>query len=453
MESFTPLTVLCSVVCLAYAARGIFIIGRVRWIPITVLLGAMVALRCGVAIPFQSLFENVVDFSTVAMERAAIAMLIFATVGAVAQEFVYRSFRRRKSKGVTSLLNVNVLVGCAIFFWGLAMLGHVYFLFIKRNIDFLPTALGSFANPDDHYAYRAYFGKLVYNARVGQWVSYLSLFILTPIALVLLGAAYHLRNSLLLAVLAIFLVGIAPVAAIIHGQRSILVILAVISLLSGALALKGNKLQELLLDKRVFLYGSAFFVGINLLGGVIYSITNRTAFGESMTMMIVRVFVVPAVTPNFIYELFPEQFDYRGLAGCFKMLDRLAETSDITFGDLAMALQGVSSNANSTFIAVGYSGLGFFGVFLISVVTLAMAVSLDRLLQEESTVVRLVVLFVSLDPIQALTSDHLHTGVFSRGYFVSALVLIACFRVATLRAAKCVAVQRAEGVPTIGEMQ
>jgi hypothetical protein len=154
---------------------------------------------------------------------------------------------------------------------------------------------------------------------------------------------------------------------------------------------------------------------------------------DAVLMFFNRVFVVPAVTPNFIYELVPEQFDFRGFRECFFMKDRLAVTSDVTYGDLSMALQGVSSNVNSCAVAVGYSGLGFFGAALVSVVIVGMAVALDMFLLREPPLMRIAALLITLDAIQVLTSESLEGAVFSRGYVVCALVLIACFRLSRSR--------------------
>jgi hypothetical protein len=429
MQSLTPFTVAAGVVALACCFRSVMIVRQLQWIPITVVLGLSLLLRVTVAIPIQDFFPVLVDFSEVAKNRAAICMMIFAAVFVVGQELVFGAARRRQhlfpdATGYTA----EKLLFFAAAFWGIAMLGHLYFLFLKQNVEFFPTAIRSFADPDDHYGYRAYFTQIVYDARRGQWVSYMAMFIFSPLALVLLASAYLIRPSRLTAILWLSLVLVTPFVQVIHGQRSPLVLFTGLALLSFLYARRGHDLQRILLSKKLYGYGALLTLVALFLGAGIYTVSDKMGALDAILMFFNRVFVVPAVTPNFIYELIPEQFDFRGLRACFFMKDRMAVTSDVTYGDLSMALQGVSSNVNSCAVAVGYSGLGFVGAAVISVITVGMAVALDILLLREPPLMRIAALLITLDPIQVLTSESLEGSIFSRGYVISALVLIACFR-------------------------
>jgi hypothetical protein len=433
MQSLSLYTLAASIVGLMCCLRGVIILRRVQWIPITVVLGLSLILRVTLAIPVQDFFPSVVDFSLVAKERAAISMLIFAIALAIGQEVLLLVAMRRDRAYETRVYNSDRILLFAIAFWGISMLGHLYFLFFKQNIEFFPTAIRSFADPDDHYGYRAYFTQIVYDARRGQWVSYMAMFLFSPIALLLISTAYLIKRSRLAVALWISLVVVTPFVQIIHGQRSPLVLFFGLAILSILYARRGHEVQRILLSKKLYGYGALLTLVALFLGAGIYTVSDKMGALDAILMFFNRVFVVPAVTPNFIYELFPEQFDFRGFRECFFMKDRLAITSDVTYGDLSMALQGVSSNVNSCAVAVGYSGLGFLGAAVISVMTVGMAVALDMLLLREPPLMRIAALLITLDPIQVLTSESLEGSIFSRGYVISALVLIACFRLSRSR--------------------
>jgi hypothetical protein len=434
MQSLTPYTIAAGIVALVCCLRSVMIVRQLQWIPITVVLGLSLLLRVTMAIPIQDFFPVLVEFSEVAKNRAAICMLIFAAVFVVGQELMFSAARRRQNQiPNASGYTADKLLFFAAAFWGIAMLGHVYFLFVKQNVEFFPTAIRSFADPDDHYGYRAYFTQIVYDARRGQWVSYMAMFLFSPLALVLLASAYLIQRSRSAAVLWVSLVLVTPFVQIIHGQRSPLVLFSALAILSFLYARRGHDLQRILLSKKLYGYGALLTLVALFLGAGIYTVSDKMGALDAVLMFFNRVFVVPAVTPNFIYELVPEQFDFRGFRECFFMKDRLAVTSDVTYGDLSMALQGVSSNVNSCAVAVGYSGLGFFGAALVSVVIVGMAVALDMFLLREPPLMRIAALLITLDAIQVLTSESLEGAVFSRGYVVCALVLIACFRLSRSR--------------------
>jgi len=428
MQSLTPLTVAAGICALLCCLRSVAIIRKIRWIPITVFLGLSVLSRTTIAIPIQDFFLGIVDFSVVAKNRAAICMLAFTACIAVGQEIVFWWARRhREDRRENVVYDAGRLMVFASAFWCLAMFGHFYFLVLKQNLEFLPTALGSFGDPDDHYGYRAYFTQLVYDARRGQWVSYMSMFLFTPLALVLLSAVYLLRQNFIPATLWLSLVLVTPAVQVIHGQRSPLVIFVGLVVLSLMYARRGHQVQRILLSKKLYAYGFAIVALALFLGASVYVISDNMGAIEALTMFFNRVFVVPAVTPNFIYELIPEQFDFRGLYECFFMKDRHAVTSDVTYGDLSMALQGVSSNVNSCAVAVGYSGLGYFGAAMVSVAMVGISCILDFILVRKPTILRIAALIISFDGIQVLTSESLEGAVFSRGYGICALIVLACF--------------------------
>jgi hypothetical protein len=428
MQSLTPYTLAAGVMALICCFRSVAIIRQLQWIPITAVLGLSLLLRTTLAIPIQDLFPVFVDFSDVAKNRAAVSMLIFAAVFMAGQEIMFAASRRQRQVPDASGYTADKLLFFAALFWGIAMLGHVYFLFIKQNIEFFPTAIRSFADPEDHYGYRAYFTQMVYDARRGQWVSYMAMFLFSPLALVLLASAYLIRKSRVALVLWVSLVVVTPFVQIIHGQRSPLVLFSALAILSFLYARKGHDLHRILLSKKLYGYAALLTFVALALGAGVYTVSDKMGPLDAIVMFFNRVFVVPAVTPNFIYELIPDQFDFRGLRQCLFMKDRFAVTSDVTYGDLSMALQGVSSNVNSCAVAVGYSGLGFLGAALVSIMIVGMAVVLDLLLLREPPIMRIAALLISLDPIQVLTSESMEGAVFSRGYVVCGLILIACFR-------------------------
>jgi hypothetical protein len=435
MDSLTLFPVLCGLFSLLVIFRSVHLIRRQGWISVTAFMAIMMLSRTAIGVPLQDFFVlpvQDVKFSGVAMTRSAICMLIFAIIVAIGQEIVARMSGRIRPSSEESY-DSSRLFAMGVCFWLVAMAGQIYFLFVKGNISMFPTALRGFGDPEDHYSYRAYATSVLDNAGLGQSAHYLGLFIFTPIALVLLASAYLFSKNTAALLLWIVLVLATPVPIIINGQRSPLVVSGAWALLTLGFALYGHKVHAILLTRRLYLSLIAVFVIVVALGSGVYLFTNKAGILESVLMMIDRLFIVPAVTPNYIYELIPEQFNFRGFTGVFYMPNRHADVTEITYGDLSVAITGFSSNVNSHAIAVGYSGLGYLGAFLISLVLVGTAVLSDRLLVREALLIRAAAFIVTLDPLQVLTSEGFWDAVINRTYIISTLVIIFAFRLSSRR--------------------
>src|SRR5690606_23875859 len=105
---------------------------------------------------------------------------------------------------------------------------------------------------------------------------------------------------------------------------------------------------------------------IGLIGGIILYIVN---FGLSLPTAIIsvfaRLFVIPGVTETNYFAVFLNYYEYRGLTKIFNIPLREAN-NDVSIYDVAYMAIGDYFSSNASFLAVAWSGFGYVGVVIIS---------------------------------------------------------------------------------------
>lgn len=106
-------------------------------------------------------------------------------------------------------------------------------------------------------------------------------------------------------------------------------------------------------------------VAIFLLSSIFYYVTQGESFAISMKKVILRIIVTPAASAHLWYIAFPAGLPFQGISNVFLIQPPTAnDSSAITIQDIAFETTGGSFSANASFLAMGWSGLGYIGVFL-----------------------------------------------------------------------------------------
>jgi hypothetical protein len=122
----------------------------------------------------------------------------------------------------------------------------------------------------------------------------------------------------------------------------------------------------------------SLFVG--LVGAIVLYVIN---FGQSLASAIeatlMRIFIIPGAIENYYFAVFPQIYKYRGIFRIFYIpLGLLTVNNDFSIYDVARAITGTGSSTNASFIAVAWSGAGYLGVFLVSVILVFIFVFVDK---------------------------------------------------------------------------
>jgi|GEM_PF-6709021 len=120
-------------------------------------------------------------------------------------------------------------------------------------------------------------------------------------------------------------------------------------------------------------------VVVFLLSSFFYYVTQGESFVISMQKVILRIFVTPAATAHLWYIAFPARFPFQGISNVFLIRSPTAnDGSAITIQDIAFETTGSVFSANASFLAMGWSGLGYIGIFLGIIAFLSFLRIMDR---------------------------------------------------------------------------
>jgi hypothetical protein len=155
-------------------------------------------------------------------------------------------------------------------------------------------------------------------------------------------------------------------------------------------------------------------------------------FGQSVVAAIQAVFarllVIPGATETNYFYVFPDIYFFRGIdrillinLGHFPVLD------DITIFDVAVAATGDRFSSNASFLAVAWSGAGFWGVALASIILVGVLIALDRFLLSVDNRVYIVLVALTVQSFLGLSSgsllDYIHWG----GFIIPLAILIVVY--------------------------
>ena len=202
------------------------------------------------------------------------------------------------------------------------------------------------------------------------------------------------------------------------------VVLTIIIYVMVALVSKSDakRLYAAIRSKRVLIW---IFVAAFFLVALSYFVNYGQSAALSVGSALLRLFLVPCYTETNYFVIFPDTFPYRGLGHVFSMtLGQWGETSDVTIYDVALAISGTKYSANASVVAIAWSGIGYVGIALVSLILTVLLVALDRNLARYDTTTRALTLVLSLGSMLAIVSGGLMDYLSSGGVLLPGLLLI-----------------------------
>jgi hypothetical protein len=239
------------------------------------------------------------------------------------------------------------------------------------------------------------------------------------LVLILLAYLFYKTKNLIYIAL-IVLQSIPPllVAGILAHKSYLLVALAAPVIALGIWKLKGYSAAIILSVIAII-----FVIG----GTAVFHATLNSTVGVAVGELFTRVFLVPAFTPLFYYEVVPDALPFRGLLQSLYIYHVQAPAWDYSIYDVAHHATGKPYGANAHFLAVGFTGAGFGGVFMVAMLCLALVVSFDYFLIELEPSHRLVAICCSGFGFISIISINL-LGAFENGFLLGSLVFYALCR-------------------------
>src|SRR5687768_570488 len=159
------------------------------------------------------------------------------------------------------------------------------------------------------------------------------------------------------------------------------------------------------------------FLFFSLGGIIIFQAATGLDFAGALTEFFIRLVIVPAYVATFYFEVVPDALPFRGFAEMLYIYNSAAPVGDYSVHDVAMAATGRVYGTNAHFIAVAYTGLGFFGVFLLSIVALAAVFEVDRRLLQMEKTHRIAAIVISAPAFIGITSAHF-LGAIENGFII-----------------------------------
>ena len=184
--------------------------------------------------------------------------------------------------------------------------------------------------------------------------------------------------------------------------------------------------------KTVFLY----FLIITIIGGLIFYMINfGTSPFASLVSVFARVFIIPSATETNYFVTFPAIHDFRGIYKIINitLLSKFQlDYSDLTIYDVAYAATGDRFSSNASFIAVAWSGAGYFGVFIVSILFSLALLVIDKKFINIDNYFYLGTLILTAPALFILVSSSIF-GYISYGGLVIPMIIIIIDRISRVK--------------------
>lgn len=165
----------------------------------------------------------------------------------------------------------------------------------------------------------------------------------------------------------------------------------------------------------------AFMTGI--IGGILlYAVNFGLPFKEATLSLIARIFIIPGATETNFFAVFPEYFDYRGILKIFAIPLRYS-SNDISIYQVAYAALGDRSSSNASFLAVAWSGYGYIGIFIISIIFISLILLIDYCIRNVDICIFYATLAISSYSILGLISGSFSDFI-NKGGLVAFIIII-----------------------------
>ncbi|HEX7860742.1 MAG TPA: hypothetical protein VF773_10475 [Verrucomicrobiae bacterium] len=363
-----------------------------------------------------------VQYSDVALYRALVANLIFVICATAALALEAHLFKRKAPHRTafriipTGFEVKAIVVAASLFITGFLTI----WLGKAGKLENPFAAYKETGGSGQYYQYRKLIEEDV-SGRVGEgtFTAKKLSFNISPLILILLAYLfYKTKNVLYLALLVLQSIPPLMVAGILAHKSYLLVAIAAPVLALGVWKLKGYSAAIV-----VSILAVLFVIG----GTAIFHATLNSTVGVAAGELFARVFLVPAFTPIFYYEVVPDALPFRGLLQSLYIYHVQAPAWDYAIYDVAHHATGKPYGANAHFLAVGFTGAGFAGVLFVVLLCLALILLFDYFLIELEPSHRLVAICCSGFGFISILSINL-LGAFENGFLLGSLVFYALCR-------------------------
>jgi hypothetical protein len=158
------------------------------------------------------------------------------------------------------------------------------------------------------------------------------------------------------------------------------------------------------------------------LGSLVFKSFSGDTFTEAVFGLLARALATPGAVTATYYVAFPSVFDFRGWPGVL-MMPLAGESVDYT--TISLTLLDLDSTANASFVAIAYSGAGFAGVFVASVLVVLLAFLVDLALLGVPGSLATALVVSNLFGIMALSSGPFLVAFTTFGFVLGPAVILA----------------------------
>lgn len=416
-----------TVVSLLYCYYCLLRIRKSKKIQLSPVSSIFIVISNGLAIPFMQYAnpEYKLPYGDDLTITSFISMMIFIIISF---GFQIISDKFNKTKKNNQFQKYGKRKSIFYFVFILVIFGFFRFVFLSGGISFLGVILANLNSSSTYYASRLQTGSLI-GSTAGLGFAFMANSFLIPSLLatiVYLKKTTSLKESLADWGFIIVLMTLNIVLSAIFAKRLTLLISFFLPL--AILYIKNNeKNYENITNKNSKMslfksfkknFATLFFV-VLLLGLAIgiFSITSGDSFELSLLSLLDRIFIIPCGTSNFYYEIFPARIPFQGIQNILDL------PSDISYSDIGKLSTGNSFTANACFLAIAYSGAGFFGVAAISIIYSVLVTFHDWWLNRVDKLLGMIVLAVNIYGVSALANVPLLPAIVSYGFLSSTLVI------------------------------
>ncbi|MBW4682212.1 MAG: hypothetical protein KME19_19145 [Microcoleus vaginatus WJT46-NPBG5] len=386
----------------------------------------------GATIPFIAItysdFSKSSDLETIWV--SFFSMVIFILTSSIFQ--LQGFYKNRKQKNIFHLIKIIKRKKYAnLWFWLFLVVGTISilrFMLFSGGISYLGAIFSSLGSIGQYYETRLDIAAAFVESGKGLGWATISTNYLLPI--ILFTSVYYAANRKLskkpqILYWITFSVAYALIVVICLTFAHRFMFFYIFVLMIMAMFIynyKGNNIELYFLHwKKPYLVIS-IFLSIIATGGFLFSAISGGDFWEGVGLLLDRALIVPAGTSSYYYYLFPETYPYRGLLEAFQMYGIVPNGGDVGFHDVAEAMTGTRFGANACFLAIGFSGAGLLGVFMVSVVYCIIASFADRLLNNIEPRLRFIGILINFYGIISLISNPLYSTIVSFGFGISTFI-------------------------------
>lgn len=407
--------VVAILIMLAYGFDTARTLARRGKVSLTILTNGLLMLSAGLGLlplalasDHLTLFHNVFDGKP--LTRAAAGMAIFLTLAWPAQ----RLLLRQSESGQTASLDERRLggIGVLIILCGTSL--ALYFLVYHRNIFFVGKTFIDALQGVEYYSSRRTVAEDLLGRGVGYFAASTAWAVVLPAGVFLTVAASKRGARGLVMWTYPLCIVLMMLIALAMGHRGPLLWTL---LLGGGVALV---IADARVSRTFALKGILLGFGLLLLAlGIVYMVTDRVGLLEGIYLGAQRIIVVPALTQFYLYDLFPDGMSFRGFSGVWHIPgDEVQDSGDVTLGDIAVLYHEQRFTPNSNFIAVGYSGMGFAGVFISSATVVIGNLLLDLRMSRWPSRLRILCCLCSGYGVISIGNTSIGASLISWGWFV-----------------------------------